>query len=40
MIVAEAFRDFVDAVAGVEQARSDQMPDLVRANRPDLGGHG
>jgi hypothetical protein len=38
--VAEAFCDFVDAVACVEQARGDQMPDLVRTDRPDLRGHG
>jgi hypothetical protein len=30
-VMAEPFGDLVDAVAGVEQARRDQMPDLVRS---------
>ena len=38
--MAEPFRDVVDAVTGVEQSRRDQIPDLVRADRPDRRGFG
>lgn len=38
--MAEPLRDLVAAVATVEQTRRDQMPDLVRADRPDLRGFG
>jgi hypothetical protein len=31
--MAEPLRDLVDAVAGVEQSRRDQVPDLMRADR-------
>jgi hypothetical protein len=34
--MAEPLGDLVDAVAGVEQTRRDQMPDLMRADRPHL----
>jgi len=30
----------MDAVAGVKQAGPHQMPDLMRSERPDLGGLG
>ncbi|GAA0526821.1 hypothetical protein GCM10010172_04220 [Paractinoplanes ferrugineus] len=37
--MAETLGDLVDAVAGVQQRRRDQMPDPMQADRPDLRRH-
>ncbi|GAA4260421.1 hypothetical protein GCM10022255_089020 [Dactylosporangium darangshiense] len=36
--MAEAFGDFGDAVAEVEEVRGEEVPDLVRAEGSDVGG--